>query len=213
MAAPAIAISSNISVESVGSSFPRVILIGCIGDRAAAVASPAGVLEFDTHSSSKADPLECSSSPVCVAPMVSPFLCLDDSESDTEIPERHVSPTPHEAMLTRWRSRVALRSLSPTASILEIPTAYILPASFAIVATSSEFPLAPVALTVRKSVRPLPSHRLALKYTSHHLDHFTSLSSSSHSSSDHSSFGHSIMGHSLFGHTPPNTTNADSSTP
>nr|GEV81699.1 hypothetical protein [Tanacetum cinerariifolium] len=111
---------------------------------AAAVALPAGVLELDTHSSSEADPLECSSSLVCVAPMVSPFLCLDDSESDTEIPKRHVSPTPHEAMLTRWRSRVALRSLSRTTSILEIPTAYILPAPFAIVATSSEFPLTPV---------------------------------------------------------------------
>ncbi|GJX27602.1 putative reverse transcriptase domain-containing protein [Tanacetum coccineum] len=50
------------------------------------------------------------------------------------------------------------------------------------------------ALTAR-IVRPLPSHRLALRYTSHHLDHFTSVSSSSgHSSSDHSSSGHSISG-------------------
>ncbi|GKE03422.1 hypothetical protein Tco_1395440, partial [Tanacetum coccineum] len=55
--------------------------------------------------------------PVSVAPMVSPFQCLDDSESDTEIPEMHVSPTPYEAMLTRWRSRVTLRSSSPTTSI------------------------------------------------------------------------------------------------
>ncbi|GJS93495.1 hypothetical protein Tco_0800463 [Tanacetum coccineum] len=60
-----------------------------------------------------------------------------------------------------------------------------------------------VALTVRKSVRPLPSHRLALRYTSHHLDHFTSESSSSYSSSNHS----------LSGHTPPDTTDADTSTP
>ncbi|GKB28111.1 hypothetical protein Tco_0867512 [Tanacetum coccineum] len=50
------------------------------------------------------------------------------------------------------------------------------------------------ALTVRKLVRPLPSHRLALRYTSHHLDRFTFRSSSDHSSSDHSSFGHSILG-------------------
>ncbi|GJX39082.1 hypothetical protein Tco_0252385, partial [Tanacetum coccineum] len=216
--------------------------------RAAAVASPAGVLEFDTHSSSKADPSESSPPLVSVAPMVSPFLCSDDSESDTEIPERHVSPTPHEAMLTRWRSRVALRSSSPTTSILEILTAPILPAPSAIVTPSYEFPLAPVvappgirrlqailirpeedipigrlyrthpggpcrALTARKSVRPLPSHRLVLRYTSHHLDHFTSGSSSSHSSSNHSSFGHSILGHSISGHTPPDTTDADSSTP
>ncbi|GKF01306.1 hypothetical protein Tco_0028229 [Tanacetum coccineum] len=150
--------------------------------------------------------------------MVSPFMCLDDSESDTEIPKRHVSPTPHEAMLTRWRSRVTLRSSSPTTSIPKIHTAPILPAPSAIVAPSSEFPLAPPggpcrALTIRKSVRPLPSHCLALRYTSHHLDHFTSGSSSSHSSSHHSSSGHSIMGHSLSEHTPPDTTNADSSTP
>nr|GEY77724.1 hypothetical protein [Tanacetum cinerariifolium] len=109
--------------------------------------------------------------------MVSPFLCSDDSELDTEIPERHVSPT---------------------ASTTEIPTTPILPASSAIVAPSSEYLLALVvsppsirrrrailirprkdipigrlyhthpsgsckALTLRKSVRPLPSHRLALR--------------------------------------------------
>ncbi|GJW54240.1 hypothetical protein Tco_0098325, partial [Tanacetum coccineum] len=214
----------------------------------AAVASPVGVLELDTHSSSEADPSESSPPPVSVAPMVSPFLCSDDSESDTEMPERHVSPTPHDAMLTRWRSRVASRSSSPTTSTPEIPTAPILPAPSAIVAPSSEFPLAPVvappgirrrrailirpgedipigrlyrthpggpcrALTARKSVRPLPSHRLALRYTSHHLDRFTSGSSSGHSSSDHSSSGHSISGHSLSGHASPDTTVADSSTP
>ncbi|GJV50110.1 hypothetical protein Tco_1440322 [Tanacetum coccineum] len=139
--------------------------------------------------------------------MVSPFLCSDDSESDTEIPERHVLPTPHDAMLTRWRSRVASRSSSPTTSTPEIPTTLILPAPYAIITPSFE------ALTARKSVRPLHSYRLALRYTSHHLDHFTSGSSSRHSSSDHSSFGHSILGHSLSGHTSPDTTNADSSTP
>ncbi|GKB08152.1 hypothetical protein Tco_0836436 [Tanacetum coccineum] len=54
----------------------------------------------------RADPLESSPPPVSVAPTVSPFLCLDDSESDTKMPERHVSLTPHDDMLTRWRSRV-----------------------------------------------------------------------------------------------------------
>nr|GEV97181.1 hypothetical protein [Tanacetum cinerariifolium] len=172
---------------------------------AAIVASPTRVLELDTHSSLEANPSKSSPPPVSVAPMVSPFLCLGDSESDTKIPERHVSPTPHEAMLTRWRSRVALRSSSPTTSTLEIPTASILPAPSAIVAPSSE----PCReLTMRKTVRPLPSHRLAFRYTSCHLDNFTSRSSSSHSSS-----GHSITGHSLSGHTPPDTTDVDSSTP
>nr|GEV01846.1 putative reverse transcriptase domain-containing protein [Tanacetum cinerariifolium] len=111
--------------------------------RAVAVASPAGVFELYTYSSSKDDPSESSPPPISVAPMVLLFLCTDDSESDTEIPERHVSPTPHDVMLIRWRSRVALRSSSPT-SIPEIPTASILPAPSTIVAPSSEFPLAPV---------------------------------------------------------------------
>ncbi|GJW74523.1 hypothetical protein Tco_0133893 [Tanacetum coccineum] len=146
MAAPVISISSNLSDESVGSSIPRVILIGYISVEVlvvqevgvAAVASPVGVLELDTHSSSKADPSESLLPLVSVAPMVSPFLCSDDPKSNTE-------------MLGR-------------------------------------------ALTARKSVRPLPSHRLALRYTSHHLDRFTSESSSDHSSSDHSSSGPIAVG-------------------
>nr|GEX82071.1 reverse transcriptase domain-containing protein [Tanacetum cinerariifolium] len=151
----------------------------------------------------------------------------DDSESDTKIPERHVSPTNFT---------------------LEIPNAPILPAPSAIVAPPFEFPLPPVVappeirrrqailfqpeedipigqlyrthlggpckvLTTRKSVKPLPSHRLALRYTSHHLDRFTFGSSSSHSSSDHSLFGNSSSNHSLSKYTSPDTTDADSSTP
>nr|GEX12793.1 hypothetical protein [Tanacetum cinerariifolium] len=81
------------------------------------------VLELDTHSSSEADPSESSPPPVYIAHMVSPFLCLDDSKLDTEIPERHVSPTPHDSMPTRWRIKVALRSSSPTTSTSEIPIA------------------------------------------------------------------------------------------
>ncbi|GJZ34917.1 hypothetical protein Tco_0580734 [Tanacetum coccineum] len=146
-----ISISSDVSVESMGSSFPRIILIGSIPVEvpvapevgAAAVALPVGVLELDTHSSSEVGPSESSPPPVSVAHMVSPFLCSDDLESDTKIPERHVSPTSHDVMLTRWRSRVASRSSSPNTSSPEIPTAPILPAPFAIVALSYEYPLAP----------------------------------------------------------------------
>ncbi|GKD35495.1 putative reverse transcriptase domain-containing protein, partial [Tanacetum coccineum] len=194
MAAPVISISSDVLVESMGSSFARVILIGSnsvevsvapeVG--ATVVVSPVEVLELDTHSSSEVDPSESSPPPIFVAPMVSPFLCSNDSESDNKIPDKHVSPT---------------------TSIPDIPTAPILPAPSAIVVPSSE------ALTTRKSVKPLSSHRLVLRYSSHNLDHFTSRSSSSHSSSNHSSSGHSISGHSLSRHTPPDTTDADSSTP
>nr|GFB60538.1 hypothetical protein [Tanacetum cinerariifolium] len=204
MAAPVISISSDVSVEIVGSSFLRVIFIGSISVKvpvasevgAATVVSHVRVLKLDTHSSSAADPSESSPPPVSVAPMVSPFLCSDDSESDTEMPERHVLPRPHDAMLTRWRSRVASRSSSPTTFTPEILTAPILPAHLLL------------ALTTWKSVRPVPSHRLALRYASHHLDHFTSGSSSGHSSS-----GHSILGHSLPRHSPPDIIVADSSTP
>ncbi|GJT28790.1 putative reverse transcriptase domain-containing protein [Tanacetum coccineum] len=181
MAAPVIYISSDLSVESVGSSFLRVILTGYISVEVlvapevgvAAVASPAGVLELDTHSSSKANPSE------------------------------------------RWRSRGASRSSSPTTSTPEIPTAPILPASFAVVAPYIDI------------ISPIDSPPgIPLRYTSHHLDRFTFGSSSGHLSSDdsssghsisdhsssgHSSSGHSILGHYLSGHTPPDTTVADSS--
>ncbi|GJW95012.1 hypothetical protein Tco_0174684 [Tanacetum coccineum] len=164
---------------------------------AATVSSPAGVLELDTHSSSEVDPSKSSPPPVSIALMVLPFLCSDDSKSDTKIPERHVSPT---------------------TCIPDIPTTLILPAPSTVDIPISRLycthPGGPYrALTARKSVRPLPFHRLALRYTSHHLDYFTSGSSSSHSFSDHSSSGHSILGHSLSGHTPPDTADADSSTP
>ncbi|GKE60236.1 hypothetical protein Tco_1510603, partial [Tanacetum coccineum] len=178
-----------------GYSIPRVIVIGCISIEvsvapeveAAAVASPTGVLELDTHSSSEVDPSESSLPPVSVAPMVSPFMCSDDSESDTEMFER-----------IRQRRIILIQPGE------DIPIGRLY-------RTHLSGPCR--ALTVRKSVRPLPSHHLALRYTSHHLDCFTSGSSSSHSSSDHSSSGHSISGHSLSGHTPPDTAIVDSSAP
>ncbi|GKC55799.1 hypothetical protein Tco_1083397 [Tanacetum coccineum] len=135
MAALVISISLDLSDQSVGSFIPRVILIGSISVevfvasevRTVIVVSPVRVLELDTHSSSEADPSESSLPLVSEASMVLPFLYSDDSESDTEMPERHVSSIPHDAMLARWRSRVASRSSLPTTSILKIPTAPIPP--------------------------------------------------------------------------------------
>ncbi|GKB07931.1 hypothetical protein Tco_0836215 [Tanacetum coccineum] len=74
MAASVISISLDVSVESVRSYFPRVILIGSISVKvpvapevgAAVVASPAGVLELDTHASSEADLSKSSPPPVSV---------------------------------------------------------------------------------------------------------------------------------------------------
>ncbi|GJT89662.1 hypothetical protein Tco_1078507 [Tanacetum coccineum] len=249
MAALVISISSDSSNESVGSSIPRFILIGSIPIEvpvvptnlpvapevgAADVALPAGVLELDTHSSSEFGPSEGSQPPVPVAHMVSPFLCSDDSKSETKLPERHVSSAPHDAMVSRWRSRVASRPYSPSGSLsptttTEILTAPIQPAPPAIVAPSTDI-ISPIvasprvrrrqailirsgqeipvgqlyrtypgrpcgALTARNSIESLPSHRLELRYTSHHLDRFTSGSSSDHSSSDHSLADHSLADH------------------
>ncbi|GKC99694.1 hypothetical protein Tco_1169969 [Tanacetum coccineum] len=238
MAAPVISISSDSSDESVGSSISRVILFGYIPIEvpvvtldlpaapevgAAAVTSPVGVLELDIHSSLESGPSEGSQPHVPVAPMVSPFLCSDDPESNTELPERHVLYTPHDAMVARWRSRVTSRpyspsgSSSPTAFTLEIPTAPIIPAPPTIVAPSTDI-ISPIVappgfhrrrvVLIRpgqKSVGPLPSHRLALRYTSHHLlsDHITSNSTSDStldSSSDHSLSDHFLADHSSLGH-------------
>ncbi|GJX32421.1 hypothetical protein Tco_0242276 [Tanacetum coccineum] len=106
MAAPIISISSDSSEESVSSHAPRVILFGVIpaiipiiskvpivpADPIVApevgtvsVVSPSGVLDLvDYSSSSDSDPSEDSLPPVPDLPLVSPFLCSDDSEADSE---------------------------------------------------------------------------------------------------------------------------------
>ncbi|GJX37518.1 ribonuclease H-like domain-containing protein [Tanacetum coccineum] len=122
MASPIISISSDLSEESVGSHYPQVILFGTIpaiipvipevpiapADPIVAsevgavfVISPTGVLDLvDYSSSSDSDPSEDSLPIARELPLVSPFLCTDDSEADSEsepaeqIPERHESLTP-----------------------------------------------------------------------------------------------------------------------
>ncbi|GJW25959.1 putative reverse transcriptase domain-containing protein [Tanacetum coccineum] len=203
--APTISISSE---ESVGSHALRVIIFG---------ATPTIIPEV---SSVLADPIVASEEGT--VSVVSPTRVLDlvdySSSSDSGPSEDSLPPIPNLPLVLPFGS-----------------------SSHDTLATSSEYPLAPVValpvilrrrailirpgkdirigrlyrthpggpcreLTVRKSIRPLSSHRLTLRYTSHHLDHFT------YGSSSHSSSGHSISGHSLSGHTPPDTTDADSST-
>ncbi|GJS03398.1 hypothetical protein Tco_0319906 [Tanacetum coccineum] len=126
MAAPVIPISSDSSEESVGSHVPRVILFGTIPTSipvipvvpaevpiapadplvapevgAVSVISPTRVLDLvDYSSSSDSDPSEDSLPVAPELPLVSPFLCSDDSEADSESepaeqrPERHESLTP-----------------------------------------------------------------------------------------------------------------------
>ncbi|GJY69609.1 reverse transcriptase domain-containing protein [Tanacetum coccineum] len=106
MAAPVISISSDTSEESVGSHAPRVILFGAIPaiipvipevpvvpadpivapeEGTVSVVSPSGVLDLVDYSpSSDSDPSEDSLPPAPDLPLVSPFLCSDDTEADGE---------------------------------------------------------------------------------------------------------------------------------
>nr|GEZ96479.1 hypothetical protein [Tanacetum cinerariifolium] len=173
MVASVISMSLDVSVEIVGSSFLRVILIGSIFVETI----QSQILRYPRDM-------------YHLHPMM---LCLIDEGSELHYDHHH-------PLLLFQRSLLLL--FYPHHLDIPIGRPY------------RTHPGRPCkALTVRKSVRPLPSYHLALRYTSHHLDHFTFGSSSSHSSSDHSSSGHSSSGHSLSGHTPPDTTIVDSSTP
>ncbi|GJY86028.1 hypothetical protein Tco_0500054 [Tanacetum coccineum] len=106
MAAPVISISSDTSKESVGSHAPRVILFGAIPAiipvipevavvpadpivtpevGTVSIVSPARVLDLmDYSSSSDSDLSKDSLPPATDLPLVSPFLCSDDTEADGE---------------------------------------------------------------------------------------------------------------------------------
>ncbi|GKC38300.1 hypothetical protein Tco_1050684, partial [Tanacetum coccineum] len=189
MAAPIISILLDSFEESAGSHAPRVILFGTIlaiipvipevpiapADPIVApevgvvsVISPTRVLDLvDYSSSSDSDLSEDSLRVSSGLPLVSPFLCTDDSKVDSESepaeqrPERHESLTPSSEF-----------PLAPVVAPLGIRRR-------------------PVILV--RPVGPFPARRLAWRRVSHHsldshssLD-FTSDSSSSSSSSDSSS--------------------------
>nr|GEU38978.1 hypothetical protein [Tanacetum cinerariifolium] len=198
MPASVIPISSDSSEDSMGSHVPRVILFGAIpaiilvilvvhakvsiipADPLVApevgavfVTSPAGVLDLvDYPSSSDFDPSEDSLPLAPELPLVSPFLCSDDSEADSESkpaeqrPKRHEYLTVYDAMVSRWRDRDASRPSSSLGS-----------SSHDTLAPSSNFPLAIVVSSPRIRRRPAILIR----------PDFTSDSSSSGSSSDSSS--------------------------
>ncbi|GJW97008.1 hypothetical protein Tco_0178816, partial [Tanacetum coccineum] len=207
MAAPVISISSDTSEESVGSHAPRVILFGAIPAiipvipevpvvpadpivtpevGTVSVVSPAGVLDLvDYSSSSDSDPSEDSLPPAPDLPLVSPFLCSDDTEAD-EFPLTPVVAPPgiRRRSATLVRPGEAIPFGRPYRTHLNGPRKL---------------------LTARKRVRPIPARRLAWRRVSHH-------SSDRHSSPDSSSSS-APSDHSLSEHTPPDTTDVDSSTP
>ncbi|GKE55655.1 hypothetical protein Tco_1494840 [Tanacetum coccineum] len=164
MAAFVIPISLDSFEESVGSYVPRVILFGSIPAlipiilvipavvpivpadplvalevRAVSVTSPARVLDLVDLLSSDSDPSEDSLPPTLELPLVSPFLCSDDSEADSESEpakkrlERHESLAIHDAMVSRCKDRVTSRPSSSLGS-----------SSHNTLEPSSEFPIAPL---------------------------------------------------------------------
>nr|GEU65901.1 retrovirus-related Pol polyprotein from transposon TNT 1-94 [Tanacetum cinerariifolium] len=204
MAAPIISILFGSSKESVGSRAPRVILFCVI---------PAIIPIIPAVPIVPADPLVASE--VGTILVISPIRVLDSSSSASDPSEDSLPPIPD----------LPLR-----------PVSY----SYDTLSPSSEFPLDPIIappkirrrsttliqpgeaipfgrpyrthrngphrlLTTRKRVRPIPAHRLAWRRVSHH--------SSDHHSSPDSSSSSSPLDHSLSRHTPPNTTDADTSTP
>ncbi|GJZ03557.1 putative ribonuclease H-like domain-containing protein [Tanacetum coccineum] len=91
MAVLAITILANVSEESVTSVVSRLILFGTIPTEIPII--PNMPTDLPT---------------VSELPAVSPFLCSDDSESESagESPKRHVSLRLHGDMISRWRDRV-----------------------------------------------------------------------------------------------------------
>ncbi|GKE40480.1 hypothetical protein Tco_1463885, partial [Tanacetum coccineum] len=229
MTAPIISILFDSSEESIGSHVPRVILFGVIpaiiliipevpiipADPILAsevgtvsVILPAGVLDLVDYSSSfDSDPSEDSLPPVPDLPLVSPFLCYDDSEVDGE------SEPAEQRPVSSSHDTLAPLSEFPFAPVVAPPGIRRRPAI--LVQPGEAIPFGRLyrthlngprkLLTARKRVRPIPTRRLAWSCVSHH--------SSDRYSSPDSSSSSLPSNHSLSGHTPLNTTDANSSTP
>ncbi|GJR71134.1 hypothetical protein Tco_0083499 [Tanacetum coccineum] len=186
MAAPVIPILSDSSEESVGSHVLRFSLkVGAVF-----VILPIGVLDLvDYSSSSDSDPLEDSLPLAPELPLVSPFLCYDDSETDSESepveqrPERHESLAFYDAMFP-----VAPTIASPR--IHRRPAILVRPGKA--IPSGRPYRAHPNGprklLTVRKRVGHFPARRLAWIHVPHRSsDHHSSPDSTSDSSSSSSS--------------------------
>ncbi|GKD49057.1 hypothetical protein Tco_1278033, partial [Tanacetum coccineum] len=193
MAAPVIYISSDTSEESVGSHAPRVILFGVIPAIILIIPEVPIMILFGAILAIipvipevpivPADPLVAPN--VGTVSVVSPAGVLDllDYSSSSD-------SDPSEDSLPHIPD---LPLVSPSGS-----------SSHDTLAPSSEFPFAPI-VALPRILRPIPARRLAWRRVSHH--------SSDRQSSPDSSSSSLPSDHSLSGHTPPDTTDADTSTP
>ncbi|GKC64102.1 hypothetical protein Tco_1096700, partial [Tanacetum coccineum] len=169
-------ISSNSSEESVGTYTARFILFGTIP--VAILATIPIVVPPVVHDDTPLIPTETPTIPLVVStlPLTSLFLYTDSSNSDTS--ERPPSHDPYEILpappgLPQWPAILVLpRQLIPVGRTYRTQPNRVRK-----------------MLTARKSVGPLPSHRLALRYSESHSpsDHFSSDDFSSDTSSDSSS--------------------------
>nr|GEW28666.1 reverse transcriptase domain-containing protein [Tanacetum cinerariifolium] len=202
-----------------GSHAPRVILFGTISAiisvilevpiapvdltvaskvGAVSVISPTRVLDLvDYSSSSNSDPSEDSLPVAPELPLVSPFLCTDDLEADSESEPAEQRPERHESLTSS--SEFLLVPVFATPGILRRPSILVRPGeAIPFGRPYRTHPNRPrKLLTARKRVRSFPARRLAWRWVSHRsLDrhssqdltsHLFSSSLSSDSSSDISS--------------------------
>ncbi|GKB11732.1 hypothetical protein Tco_0845655 [Tanacetum coccineum] len=189
MAAPVISISSDTSEESVGSHASQVILFGAIPAIIPAILERILYLPYQ------------------ICHWFHPFCISDDIKADGEssLLSRRLVSSSHDTLATLLKF--------PLAPVVALPG--IRRRSTTLVRPGEAIPFgrpyrthlngSRKLLTARKRIRPIPARRLAWRHVSHH-------SSDRHSSPDSSSSSAS-SDHSLSGHTPPDTTDADSSTP
>nr|GEV86140.1 ribonuclease H-like domain-containing protein [Tanacetum cinerariifolium] len=217
MAAHVILISSDSSKESMGSHAPRVILFGTIPTSileipmvptevsiipadplvalevgAVSVISPTGVLDLEDYSSSSDfDPSDDSLPPALEIPLVSLFLCYDDSEEDRS----HLChPHRHDHYLL---THLPPSSEFPVALVVAPPRIHRRPAILIrpeeVIPIGRPYRAHPNGpcklLTVKTRVGPFPAHKLAWRHISHHL---SDRHSSTNSTSDSSSSGSSL---------------------
>ncbi|GJR71629.1 putative reverse transcriptase domain-containing protein [Tanacetum coccineum] len=190
MAAPVISISSDTSEESVGSHAPRVILFGVI---------PAIIPAIPEVPVVPADPI--------VAPEEGTVSVVSPAGADGESEPAEQRPVSSSHDTLTPLSEFPLAPVVSTPGIRRRLTILVRPGEAIPFGRPYRTHLNGPhnLLTVRKRLRPIPACRLAWRRISHH-------SSDRHSSPDSSSFS-APSDHSFSGHTPPDTADADSSTP